>query len=108
MFRLIDIYAVLVMQRQELLSYYSHYFLVLIIQLEIEPYYVAFELPAKTFDIEDVLDEMEELIGELETGSVCHGHIVTGVQSQDLRLDMRFLSAIGISDVRLVVQLQKL
>lgn len=105
---LIDVYAILVMYGQQLLAYHSNDFAILIVKRKIETKNVSPELPAKAFDVSDVLYEMKKLIRQFEASSISHGYEMALMQRQYLSLDMCHMCPGGVSYICLVMDRRKL
>ena len=106
--RLIDVYAVFIMQREHLLPNDRNDAPHLVVELKVQRKGVAAQLPAKALKVHDVLVDVEELPGELKVGAVGQRDSVSCVQGQELPLNMSDLTACGVGDVRLVVNGEKL
>ena len=61
MLRTVDVHTVFIVQRDEFLRDNGDDATELIIQLKVEAQNIALQLPAESFDISDVFDQMEEL-----------------------------------------------
>ena len=106
-FRSVDIDAVFVMQGNDLLADDGDDVVVLIIELKIQAENIAAELPPESFDVGNILDDVEKLVGNLEAGSILHSHKVTLVESEEFSGNKRHVSSCGIVYVCFVVQGRK-
>ena len=79
-FRLIYINTILVVDRQHLLGYNCDNIAVLIIYLEVKTQYIALELPAKTDYIGDILDDMEQFVGQFKGKTIVHSDVMSFVK----------------------------
>ena len=104
MLRLVDVDAVLVMQGQHLLADDSNDVPGIVTQFKVQAQDIAPELPAQALQIGHVLDEMEELVGELEGSAVLHGDEVPLMEGEELLFDVGQVPPGGVIDFRLVVE----
>ncbi len=79
-FRLIYINTILVVDRQHLLGYNCDNIAILIIYFEVKPQNIALELPAKTDYIGDILDDMEQLVGQFKGKTIVHSDVMSFVK----------------------------
>ena len=100
---LVNIDAVLVMQGEHLLRNDRNDPAVLIVELEVQPQDISSQLPAKALDISDVIDDMEQLVGEFKFRPVVHRHKVPLVERKQFSLNMCHMAADSVSYIRLIV-----
>ena len=108
MLRLVDVDAVLVMQGQHLLADDSNDVPGIVIQFKVQAQDIALQLPAQAFDIGDVLDDVEQLVGQFKLLTVRHRDIMPLVKSPELALYMRYILAVSGDNVRLVMDREEL
>ena len=100
---LVNIGAVLVMQGEHLLRNSRDDPAVLIVELEVQSQDIPSELPAQALDIGDVLDDVEQLVGELKCCPVIHRHEMSLVEREKLPLNMRHVATGSVSHIRLIM-----
>ena len=93
--RLIDVDAVFVMQGDHLLADHRDDAAVPVVQLEIERQNIAADLPPELLDVDDVLDEVQQLAGDLELRPVRHRDKMTIAQRKNLSLNIHTVDRPG-------------
>ena len=107
-FRPVKIHAVLIVQREHLLGKDGDDPAFGVVKLEVQPQNVSLQLPAQSLDVGDVLDQMEQLVGQLKGRAVRHGDEMALVEGEKFSFHMRHKVAGGVGNIRFVMQRGKL
>ena len=105
---LVEIDAVAVMHRDQLLPDGRDRLIILIEEHEIQAKDIALDLPVQALDIGDVLDDVEQFVGERELLPVRHGDKMLFMQTDRFFLQVRHLCAGRVKNVRFAFQRENL
>ena len=103
LFGLVDVDAVLVMQREHFLADDCNDIAGIVIQFKVQTDNVSAQLPAQTFNVGDVFDDMEQFVGQLKLLTICHCDIMALMQCPKFAFHMCYIMAVSIDNVGFVM-----
>ena len=101
--RLINAHRVFVMNGDRSLFDSCYRLTFLIQKIESQTNNITLELPSQTLDIGNIFNDMKQLIGQSEAGSVCHSNKMLFVEADRLFLQMSNYISVSIHDLSLAL-----